>query len=811
MSRLFLLLFILISFSCKMEFKNKIAPKAKQGILDLKDWNFGKQITKDAIFNILYLENGESAEDEKNDGIVSLDGEWEFYWQEFPEIQNGELVLSEKNKDYIYLPKPWNGYTIKSNNTQIDGQGYATYRLKIILKKDIPVSFKIPNVNTAYMIYLDNNLLLKSGIIGKDEKDAFPEKSRKYLIIIPAKDELVITVLVSNYHYIKGGITESFFIGNPIDINEYQKKHLSISLFVTGILFIMGFYHLCLFYLRKRDKSALYFGLFCLLLLTRNSLTGESYTKKLFSDFSYSFLITIEFLSFYLATPIFNKYIDTLYPKETVPIIQKFFNVITIFFSIITLVSPPLFFTKTLIYYQTILLMFISYILYISIRTIINKRESAKTMLLGFLFFGMTIINDILHSNNVINTGFYAPYGFVIFIFSQSFLLTRRFANAFNEVKILSKNLEKKVKERTNDLERQKQEIQKAYEKLKETQRQLIESEKLASLGQLVGGIAHEINNPIAVIGSQIKILEINNHLSIKEVPLFLDSLSSFEKKYFFTLFTSCMKDKKFKSSKEERKERKDLEKQLNAILIDKTLSIKIAEQLVNLQMTSNFEIHIKNLGENKFQKFLYIIEIFKNQSNSFVNIELSIEKISRIIFALKNYLNSNIKSEKKETDLVQEMNKVLKIYDNYIRNKIVIEKHLPETLNHFCFGESICQVFKNLIFNSIQATYKSENKKIIIKMMEIEEIPEYLKTYKNYENINMEVDENKILISVIDSGEGINVEKQHKIFSPFFTTKSVGEGIGLGLYNCKKIIDEHGGTMLFKSVENFTEFVIIF
>jgi nitrogen-specific signal transduction histidine kinase len=38
-----------------------------------------------------------------------------------------------------------------------------------------------------------------------------------------------------------------------------------------------------------------------------------------------------------------------------------------------------------------------------------------------------------------------------------------------------------------------------------------------------------------------------------------------------------------------------------------------------------------------------------------------------------------------------------------------------------------------------------------------------------------------------------------------------MGEGIGLGLYNCKKIIDEHGGTMLFKSVENFTEFVIIF
>jgi signal transduction histidine kinase len=724
MSKLFIFIFILFSFSCKTEVKNKIIPKAKEGMLDLRNWNFGKQITENEMSNALYLEDGQSIEDEENDGIVSLDGEWEFYWQEFPETRDKNLLLNENNKDYICVPKSWNNHITK-NNVQIDGEGYATYRLKILLKKDTPVSFKIPSINTAYTIYLDNNLLLKSGIIGKDDKSSFPEKSRKYLIIIPANDELVITVLISNYHYVKGGITESFFIGNPIDINEYQKKHLSISLFVTGILFIMGFYHLCLFYLRKTDKSALYFGLFCLLLLTRNSLTGESYTKKLFSDFSYSFLITAEFLSFYLAAPVFNKYINTLYPKETVPILRKFFNIITLFFSIITLVSPPLLFTKTLFYYQMILLTFILYIVYISIKTIIRKRESAKTMLLGFLFFGITIVNDILYSNNFVNTGFYAPYGFVAFIFSQSFLLTRRFANAFDEVKNLSKNLEKKVKERTNDLERQKQEIQKAYEKLKETQRQLIESEKLASLGQLVGGIAHEINNPIAVISSQIKILEINNHLTITEVPLFLDSLSSFEKKYFFTIFNVCMKEKKFKSSKEERKERKDLEKKLNEILFDKTLSNKIAEQLVNLQMTSNFETHIKNLGENKFQEFLYIIAIFKNQSNSFINIELSIEKISRIIFALKNYLNTQIQTEKKETNLVQEMNKVLNVYNNYIRNKIVIEKHLPEELNYFCFGENISQIFKNLIFNSIQATYKVENKKIIIKMMEIEEIPE--------------------------------------------------------------------------------------
>ena len=65
------------------------------------------------------------------------------------------------------------------------------------------------------------------------------------------------------------------------------------------------------------------------------------------------------------------------------------------------------------------------------------------------------------------------------------------------------------------------------------------------------------------------------------------------------------------------------------------------------------------------------------------------------------------------------------------------------------------------------------------------------------------------ILVSFLDSGMGIPEDLQEKLFSPFFTTKALGEGIGLGLNISKKIIHEHGGRIFFDSKEGSTEFVI--
>ncbi len=108
---------------------------------------------------------------------------------------------------------------------------------------------------------------------------------------------------------------------------------------------------------------------------------------------------------------------------------------------------------------------------------------------------------------------------------------------------------------------------------------------------------------------------------------------------------------------------------------------------------------------------------------------------------------------------------------------------------------------------------YNTE-KRMVIKIERVEKIPATLKDFKSssiVEDLLIQNMDNSrwILMSIKDFGLGTPFESQTKVFTPFFTTKSLGEGIGLGLYVCKKIVNEHNGYLFFKSEEGSTEFIV--
>ena len=816
-------LWIFFSFTASCSPSGKAPPMAVKGVLDLREWDFSssgsvteesKEGTKKGL-----LPSETNIVGYKAQGIVHLDGEWEFYWEEFPAIdKRGAVYLPEEKKDFIQVPKDWNGYVYKNNLNQdeliAEGRGYATYKLKITISEIAPLSLRVPHMGTAYNLYIDNVLQIEGGQVGNIEEKSIPYRGTKYISFTPSSPEFTITILISNFHNTNGGFWQSIILAKSGELIQFQLNHLALDLFVIGILFIMGVYHVSLFYLRKEDPSAFYFGMLCLLLSLRTLVTGEVYLKTMYSGLTYSLGLTINYLTFYLSLPLFNEFISTLYPTEINKLFQKVVRILCLTLSLIVVILPPYYFSISLIYYEVVLLIFIIYSIYVFIRAVINNREGAKIILIGFFIFGVILINDILHDNNIINTGIYASYGLVIFIFSQSFLLTSRFANAFQQVKDLSQNLEKKVEDRTRDLELQKYKIESAYHELKETQSQLIEAERMASLGQLVGGIAHEINNPIAVIRSHAELLESNNHFTLKKIPLFLHSLSPDELNLFFEIVDSSIKNKTFLNSKEERKQRKEIERDLLEVVVDQSISITISEYLVQLRLPPPYKNYIEQLGAERFTTFLSMAEVFKNQSNSLSSIEIAVEKASRVVFALRNYLNTHLFSEKKEINLVTELEKALHVYDNYVMGKINVRKEYPGELLFNCASENLLQVWKNLFFNSIQAMFTT-NKTLEIRLEKLENLPDSLKSYKTSSIVEESIfqkDNGKgwMVVSITDSGVGIPSELQEKVFTPFFTTKSLGEGIGLGLYTCKKIIHEHGGTLFFKSVENTTEFVVV-
>ena len=162
----------------------------------------------------------------------------------------------------------------------------------------------------------------------------------------------------------------------------------------------------------------------------------------------------------------------------------------------------------------------------------------------------------------------------------------------------------------------------------------------------------------------------------------------------------------------------------------------------------------------------------------------------------------------------MEEVEKSLHVYDNFVKGKINVLKDFPNELKYTCVPENLSQVWKNLFFNAIQAMYTTD-KKLAIRIEKKEKLSDELKSYKTSSIVEESVFQANdvlewIVVSITDSGTGIADDLQQKVFTPFFTTKSLGEGSGLGLYVCKKIVHEHGGALFFRSGEGSTELLVV-
>ena len=364
-------------------------------------------------------------------------------------------------------------------------------------------------------------------------------------------------------------------------------------------------------------------------------------------------------------------------------------------------------------------------------------------------------------------------------------------------------------------LNQEKHLAEKTLSDLQETQSQLIEAERMASLGQLVGGVAHEINNPIGVIRSNSELIAGNMDSLLKKVPKFLESLSPLQKDVFYSMVNESIRNKEFLTTKEGRERKKAIKQELRELLSENKDNLDyLTEQILILRLTLPYRYYVVQLGEIKFIESLSIAQIFTNQYHSIGNIEIAVEKATRVVFALRSYLNTEMFLEKKEVDLVKEFEKALHLYDNYIMGKINIYENYPNEIKYTCIAENISQVWRHLIFNAIQAMYLTV-KKLEIRVDIVSTIPERLGEMLSSAIVEVRECETNttkkwILVSIVDSGHGIPFELQDKIFTPFFTTKALGEGIGLGLYVSKKIVHEQGGRIYFASQQGRTEFCVV-
>lgn len=361
--------------------------------------------------------------------------------------------------------------------------------------------------------------------------------------------------------------------------------------------------------------------------------------------------------------------------------------------------------------------------------------------------------------------------------------LAEAFRISKEKISLLFKDLN-----RTNlELQKTNLELNQTLKKLNETQTQLVHSEKLAALGQVVAGVAHEINTPLGAIQASVENLADGMEYILQTLP----EPSNFQTKEirdrFFQL-VSHPKSSVYFSSKEKRNLKKTIIENLIGLGINDIDSI--SDMLVDLGGYDNLEDWKLLLKDQTDQNLITLAHKIVRQKQNSDNIKLAVERASKIIFALKKYSHQDHKEEKSLVHIQDSIETVLLIYQNLTKKGVEVIREFQEVSEIYGYPDELAQVWTNLIHNALQAM-----------------------DFKGSLNIRIYriVNEDSVSISFTDTGKGIPKEIQSRIFEPFFTTKARGEGTGLGLDIVKRIVDKHNGILQFESIEGKgTTFAVI-
>lgn len=323
------------------------------------------------------------------------------------------------------------------------------------------------------------------------------------------------------------------------------------------------------------------------------------------------------------------------------------------------------------------------------------------------------------------------------------------------------------IRKQNQELLRQKEELQETLQNLKDTQSELVQSEKMRALGNLIAGIAHEINTPVGAINASVSnisaaldsfmsnLFDLFTKLTQKEILIFLQITSMLEK------------TKPALTSKEKRQFKKDVQQKLENAGCTPVHSLADLIMYLNLYEKTDQVISMLDVEDPEFI-LKSIKDIYSVRKNT-ENIKLAIDKASKMVFALKKFAHREQNEEKDRADLVENIETVLILHHNQLKQAIEVVKDYEAVPMIACYPDELIQVWTNLVSNAIHAMNYAGTLKISIK--------------NQHTHIN---------VSIQDSGHGIPEDLKDKIFQPFFTTKKSGEGTGIGLDIVKRILDKH-------------------
>ena len=326
--------------------------------------------------------------------------------------------------------------------------------------------------------------------------------------------------------------------------------------------------------------------------------------------------------------------------------------------------------------------------------------------------------------------------------------------------------------------------LEKSHRELAASQHALVQSEKMAALGQLVAGVAHELNTPLGAIRASSDNLVAAVDASVAELPGLLARIDAPTRESLEGLLRAGAGHAAPITSREERKARRAMSRTLEEDGVAEAASI--AERLVDIgvyEIDGHAFLLQSPLRDELLQAAYDIVALRRNSDN----IQMAADRASKIVFALKSYAHPGAEGAEHEASVADNLDTVLTLYHNQIKHGVELVRDFSDPGRVVGAHDALNQVWTNLIHNALQAT-----------------------EYKGTLEVGVRADDTSVYVTVADDGPGIPDDVRERIFEPFYTTKAQGEGTGLGLAICRDIIEGHGGSIDVESRPGRTVFTVV-
>ncbi len=332
--------------------------------------------------------------------------------------------------------------------------------------------------------------------------------------------------------------------------------------------------------------------------------------------------------------------------------------------------------------------------------------------------------------------------------------------------------LQVEVKRLNRDLRAERDQLTDTLGKLESTQAQLVESEKMATLGQLSAGVAHELNNPIAAIQRATEFLS-------EDLLALLGGLPDGD------TIRACMQSALTQAPLSTREQR-----QRRAALAEIVGSDELAQRVVKVGITTpeQYRSWIGRRKGSKRDRLLDAMERYHQLGLSLRNLSTCSGRVTAIVSSLRAYTRAD-QAAVANVDVHEGLEGTLLMFAHALR-EVEVEKEYGDLPVIECHASEINQVWTNIIGNALQAM-----------------------DHKGALRIETDTpDADHVRVRLTDSGPGIPPENVQRVFDLNFTTKKgqTSFGLGMGLTICHQIITRHGGTIGIESEPGRTCFTIV-